>query len=164
MIDFSFYLAHYLQERILQKCRNVEIYIADNLEMHMVEIIVKDDARPNDSAEKLSLPQDFIDIIHRTKGSYKALQHKGVHTLSIELSQKEDSFKLGNFSSLLSVVVLGNPKVQISFSFISPKGEFVIESRNIIEAFSSKELMEKRILKYMNELIIEEVEKLKISL
>ena len=164
-MDFSFYLANYLESRILQKCKNMEIYIADNLESKLVELIVKDDAKEPANDFSLEISESFHDFIHHIGGNYKVLKHLGLTNLNIELPvASKKTPKLGRFHSLLAMAILQNPHVQITFTFISPKGEYSIQSNNIIQAFDSEELQQKKLLKYMNELLEEEINKLSLSL
>ena len=164
-MDFSFYLASYIQSRISLHCKNIEIYIADSIDHHLVELLVKDDAIDNPTDDSSLLASGFINLIEKHKGRYKQLKHKGVVTLSIELPiQKKTKPQLGNFHSLLGMTLLNHPDLFISFTFISPKGEYMISTKKITSFFDVEELKQKDILEYMNELLGNEIDHLKVSL
>ena len=164
-MDFSFYLASYIQSRISLHCKNIEIYIADSIDHQMVEIIVKDDVTEDLQDSSSLLPSGFIDLIERLHGRFKQLKHKGVVTLSVELPfKKKTKPQLGNFHSLLGMALLNHLNIFISFTFISPKGEYTITTKKITSAFDMSELKQKNILEYMNQLLKDEIDQLKVSL
>lgn len=152
-MDISFFLAQYLQFRYPGSSK-LELYVIDQVNAEKFEIIVRDDGKPLSEEEIGKADQIIASLSLNSSQKRHQYFHKGYNHLQIELTiGKKLIPELGNFHSLLSLLVLENPNTQFVFSYLSPKGEYVLDSTVIHENFSSEELQSKELLQYVNELL-----------
>lgn len=162
-MDISFFLAQYLQFRYPLSSK-LELYIVDQVHAGDFEVIIRD------NGEKIVEEEiDKADIIIGSlnlDASHKRHQyfHKGYNHLQIELPISDKlTPQLGDFHSLVSILILENPKTNFVFSYISPKGEYVLDSTVIHENFSKEELQSKELLQYVNELLKDHLEAIRYT-
>jgi len=152
-MDISFYLANYIQYRISSRAKNVDFYIADCMQSNQAEIIIKDNgARLEDE----SVPElcKLSDFCLELKGQHQLLFHKGENTLNLEWPiKKASSAQLTQLHSLLGLMMINNTEVRIVFTYLSKRGDYVLDSSKFHRMFNGDELMEKDLLVYMNELL-----------
>lgn len=152
-MNISLFLAQYLQFR-LKSAKELELYLVDQVNSGSYDIIIKD---TGDKIEKETLEEsDNIIKVLNLQDLHKNHQyyHKGFNNLNMEL--KLDSGlvpHLGDFHSLLAMTILDHPQCNIVFSYMSPRGEYVLNSDSIHQNFSKEELQSKELLTYINELL-----------
>lgn len=128
------------------------------------DVIIRDDGNSiaeNELSESLSI----ISLLNvQPPHIYHQYYHKGMNQLQIEFKISE-SFKpeLGNFHSLLGMIILEYPDQTLHFSYMSPKGEYLLDSTTIHKNFSKDELQSKELLQYLNELLSEHFEAVKYT-
>jgi len=152
-MNISFFLAQYLQFRYKSSTK-LELYIVDQVHEGNFEIIIRDNADKIEGDELVNADQiiSTLDLdAHQKRHQYF---HKGYNHLQVELKITEAlKPELGSFHSLLSILVLENNKTDFVFSYISPKGEYILDSSSIHNNFSPEELQSKELLHYVNELL-----------
>lgn len=152
-MDISFFLAQYLQFRYLSSSK-LELYIVDQVHTGKFEIIIRDDANKIEGKEIEHAGEIISSLKLKAKQKCHQYFHKGYNHLQIEIIiTNELKPQLGNFYSLLNVLVLENPNTDFIFSYISPKGEYILDSKAIHQNFSPEELQSKELLEYVNELL-----------
>lgn len=163
-MDISYYLAHHLQAIIAENVSKIELYIVDQLQENLVEIIFKYDCSGNFSNE-LNHQTPLIEITEKYGGSISILNHKGDITQSFEWPIQEQ-FKpnLGNFYSLFGTIMLNHPDIHFILSFLSRNGEYILDSSFINKTFSREELQQKEVLSNMNDLLKDNLNNVRYSL
>lgn len=152
-MDISFFLAQYLQFRY-QSSSKLELYIVDQVHSGDFEIIIRDDGDKIEKDEVSKADQIISTLNLDPHQKCHQYFHKGYNHLQIEIKISDALIpQLGNFHSLISVLVLENPKTDFIFSYISPKGEYILDSSAIHNNFSPEELQSKELLQYVNELL-----------
>ena len=152
-MDISFFLAQYLQFR-LKSAKHLELYLVDQVNSASYDIIIKDDGDKIEE-EKLEESENIIQILD-LQAPHKNHQyfHKGFNNLNMELKLDSGLIpNLGDFHSLLAMIILNHPQCNIVFSYMSPRGEYVLNSDAIHQNFSKEELQSKELLTYVNELL-----------
>ncbi|NOR88130.1 MAG: hypothetical protein GQ527_11015 [Bacteroidales bacterium] len=156
-MDVSFYLANYLQLRFESASKHIELYIVDGLKKNIAEVMIKDDGvkmDTSDDSKSESIYDSLSNISEQFNGQIKQLFHKGETTLTMEWPlDNGEKPELGNFYSLFAMLMISNPETHIIFSYISKKGEYVLDSNKITTNFSKEELFQKETLNYLNEIL-----------
>lgn len=152
-MDISFFLAQYLQFR-LKSAKDLELYLVDQVNRGSYDVIIKDSG---DKIEKDTLEEseNIIKVLNLSE-PHKNHQyyHKGYNILNMELKLGSGLIpSLGDFYSLLAMLILDHPQCHIVFSYMSPRGEYILNSDAIHQNFSKEELQSKELLVYINELL-----------
>ena len=152
-MDISLFLAQYLQFR-LKSAKELELYLVDQVNSGSYDIIIKDSG---DKIEEETLEEsDSILRVLNLQEPHKNHQyyHKGFNNLNMELKLDSGLIpSLGNFHSLLAMLILDHPQANIVFSYMSPRGEYILNSDAIHQNFSKEELQSKELLSYINDLL-----------
>jgi len=152
-MDISFFLAQYLQFR-LKTAQQIELYLVDQVNKDSYDIIIKDTGDKIEG-ETLEESENIIKVLN-LKEPHKNHQyyHKGFNNLNMELKLDKGLIPtLGDFHSLLAMLILDHPQTNFVFSYMSPRGEYVLNSDAIHQNFSKEELQSKELLSYINELL-----------
>lgn len=152
-MDISFFLAQYLQFR-LKTAKQIELYLVDQVNSGSYDIIIKD---TGDKIEKETIEEseNIIGVLN-LKDAHKNHQyyHKGFNILNMELKLGKGLIPvLGDFHTLLAMAIIDHPQANFVFSYMSPHGEYVLNSDAIHQNFSKEELKSKELLTYINELL-----------
>ena len=105
--------------------------------------------------EKIEESENIIGALNLTE-AHKNHQyyHKGFNILNMELKLDNGLIPvLGDFHSLLAMLIIDHPQTNFVFSYMSPRGEYVLNSDAIHQNFSKEELQTKELLTYINELL-----------
>lgn len=163
-MDISFFLAKYLHFRF-KFSKNIELYIVDQAHDLSFDVIIRDDGKAiadDDLVESSSI----ISMLNlQAPHVYHQYFHKGMNQLQIEFKISQ-IFKpeLANFHSLLGMIILEYPDQTLHFSYMSPKGEYLLDSNTIHQNFSKDELQSKELLQYLNELLSEHFEAVRYTI
>lgn len=162
-MDISFFLAKYLHFRF-KYSKTIELYIVDQTHDLTFDVIIRDDGKTiadNELSESLSI----ISMLNvKPPHIYHQYYHKGMNHLQIDFKVSENlKPALGNFHSLLGLIILEYPDQTLHFSYMSPKGEYLLDSTTIHKNFSKDELQSKELLQYLNELLSEHFEAVRYS-
>ena len=167
-MDISLHLLSFLQYRLVEKPRFINIYIADSYEKDVVDIIINDDAsKMNESDDDLSQPflnlKSFCDT---SKGQLKLLYHRKDTSVQMtwQTNASDTFITLGDFLSLYGMLVLSHPKVDFVFTYLSQKGEYVFRSTDLFKEFNEEELLKKETIAAYNTLLHESVSVLRVLL
>ncbi|NPD45279.1 MULTISPECIES: hypothetical protein [unclassified Lentimicrobium] len=152
-MNISLFLAQYLQFR-LKSAKELELYLVDQVNSASYDIIIKDSG---DKIEDKTLEESekIIKVLNlQNPHKNHIYYHKGYNNLNMELKLDSGLIPdLGNFHSLLAMIILDHPHCNIVFSYMSPRGEYVLNSDAIHQNFSKEELQSKELLTYINELL-----------
>jgi len=165
-MDISLYLINYIQSRIDYSTNTLELYIADTIQSSTIEIIIKDDGKKiNDEKVNSKTFAGLLELSRSLGGQISHLYHRKQTTVQFEFQITEKSkVNINDFHSLFGVMMLNNPSVNIVFSYLSKKGEYTLNSLEIIQAFEPSELLQKEILIYMNELLSDHLNQIRDAL
>jgi len=152
-MDISFYLANYIQYRISSGAKNVDFYIADCMQAKHAEIILKDDGVKLDDDSRSELSQ-LSDFCTEMQGQHQLLFHRGENTLNLEWPIKKAlAVQLTQLHSLLGLMMIEHSDVHMIFTYLSRRGDYMLDSSKFHELFDGDELMDKYLLVYMNEIL-----------
>jgi len=167
-MDISLYLMNFLQYRLVEKPRFINLYIADFYEKDLVEIIISDNASRMSELDK-DMPRAFLNLkkfCDTSNGQLKHLYHRKDTSVQMSwpITAGDVPIVLGDFLSLYGMLVLSHPEIDFVFTYLSTKGEYLFRSADLFKAFDKEELLEKDTIAIFNNLLHESVDALSVVL
>ncbi|MCK5775759.1 MAG: hypothetical protein KAH25_06280 [Bacteroidales bacterium] len=149
----------------MEKPAFIELYIADQYEKGVVDVLIKDDAKRLDEDDEGSGFSKLRQICDQTHGQIKHLYHRKHTSVQMTwLSTKGESLvAMDDFSSLFAIIILNYPNINFVFSYLSTKGEYVFSSQGLFTEFSKDELQDKETLMVFIDFLKKEINKVKVA-
>lgn len=161
MKDLGLYVFNYLKERIIMQTDYFEVYVVENDKQ--IELIIKDTGKMSQpdglkSKSQLKAIHKLENIAKLYNGDFKIVSYKPSGNLLQCFFPKSDMVQQFIFvgSKFLISILTEYPKVQIIYSQLSKKGEFLFDSKTFKAQFSEEEKASPAFLKNLKKLIDQE--------
>lgn len=131
----------------------VEFYLIDQLQENQFEIIIKDDA-PLLEGELLKSAKEKLDNLNlKIPDRYYQYFHKGKNNLKIDISFQKGKIVLADLNHIIGLLMLQHSEKELVFTYLSPKGEYMLNSKDFLSRFTKEELASKEFALLLNELL-----------
>lgn len=141
-VDFRLSIANY-----------VELYIIDQIQENQFEIIIKDTGKSLEGDE-LKIAKNKINSLKLVlPNKYYQYYHKGQNNLQIEINYSKTKPVLKDLNSTIALIMLQFPDKEFVFTYLSPKGEYQLNSKDFLGRFTNEEIQLKEFALYLNELL-----------
>jgi hypothetical protein len=141
----------------------VEIYIVDQIQEGLLEFILKDNGIAIENKElKIATRKTELLKIKETDRLYQYF-HKGMNNLQINTSTQNNKTKLIDLNSTIVQLMLQFHDKELVFTYLSPKGEYVLNSKDFLRRFTKKEIASKDFILYLNEIFYDQLKDVAFS-
>lgn len=151
-MNLSLFIHQYLDFR-LSYAPVVELYLIDQIQEGQFEILIKDNGESLKDDELESAKSKIEKLNLSNPNKYYQYYHKGKNNLQIELRLQKTKFSLPELNNTISFLMVQFPEREIVFTYLSPKGEYLLNSKDFISKFKLEEVQSKEFALYLNELL-----------
>lgn len=168
MKELAFYFFQCVNDRILAKADNIEMYIVENYLEDKLELMIRDNGEKfdvglikadNSLAMKKYPALNFLqNDSQENEGSFQLLSHNKTGNL-IDVSyplQNKQRKRLGSIAEYLSMLFVTSPQIHFIYSQISQKGEFLFDSEQFKTSLGEFDFNDKEFLGNLKALISDE--------
>jgi len=141
-IDFRLSFAHHL-----------ELYLIDQIQENEFEILIKDNGASLEGEELESAKEKINHLLLNRSDKYYQYFHKGMNNLQIVLNTQNNNFQLKNLHQTIGMLMLQFPQKEFVFTYLSPNGEYLLNSTDFLSRFTQDEINSKEFALYLNELL-----------
>jgi hypothetical protein len=153
----SLFLNEYLDFR-LAKSSLVELYLVDQIQENLFEIFIKDLGDALNEEEVAQSKAKISKLNLKTSDKDYQYFHKGKNHLQIELDLQERKINLSDLNKIVSYLMLQYSSKELVFTYLSPKGEYLLNSKDFLAPFSIEEVQSKEFPLYLAELLQNQLE------
>lgn len=148
----TLFLNQYIDFR-LSFAQHLELYLIDQIHENEFEILIKDNGASLDG-EELESAKEKIDLLQlKDPDKYYQYFHKGMNNLQIVLNVLNTDIQFKNLHQTIGLLMLQYPQKDFVFTYISPKGEYFLQSKDFLSRFKQEEINSKEFVLYLNELL-----------
>lgn len=152
-MDISFPVVQYLRFSA-HSCGQVELYIAEQLNKNIFEIVFKDNGEKADENTEQRAQELISPIQQQFSVKTTSYFHKGFNNLQLDISlDGESAIELKDFGHLLGVLFLEYKEKEIVFTYLTKAGEFTVNSFHLLKNFSEEEQNSEEFLWHLSELL-----------
>lgn len=151
-MNLSLFLHQYIDFR-LNNATSVELYLIDQIQQNQFEILLKDDGKSLEGEELDSAKDKIRKLDLKDPDKYYQYFHKGKNNLQIELETDSVHISFPELNNLIGFMMLQFPDKEFVFTYLSPKGEYLLNSKDFLSHFSEEEIQSKEFALYLNEIL-----------
>jgi len=148
----TLFLNQYIDFR-LSFAFHVELYLIDQVQENEFEILIKDNGPSMKGDELKSAKEKINHLSLKSPDKYYQYFHKGLNNLQIVLDVRNKTLEMKDLHQTVAMLMLQHDQKEFIFTYISPKGEYLLNSNDFLNRFTNEEIQSKEFALYFNELL-----------
>lgn len=148
----TLFLNQYIDFR-LSFAQFLELYLIDQVQENEFEILIKDNGAALEGEELTSSKEKIKNLQLKDPDKYYQYFHKGMNNLQIVLDTTKNSFDFSDLYQMIGLLMLQHYQKEFVFTYLSPKGEYLLNSKDFLSNFNQEEINSKEFALYLNELL-----------
>lgn len=181
MKDLSMHIMDIIQNSVRAKASDVELEIIEEKEKNLYTIIIEDNGSGMDEETLKKVTDPFFTTrttrkvglglpllkqnAERTGGYMELSSQKGVGTKLKAVFEHDnwDRPAIGDIAGTVVLLVGANPEMSLIYRHKTDTGEYVFNTKEIVEVLDGVPINEPEVLRYLKEMINENLKEIKIG-
>lgn len=151
-MNLSLFIHQYVDFRLCNSSI-VELYIIDQIQNNLFELLIKDDGTELKGDELNSAQEKVKKLELSTRDKNFQYFHKGKNHLQLEIDLSKKKLELSDLNNIIGFLMLQFQNKKLITTYLSPKGEYNLNSRDFVDKFTDEEIQSKEFALYLNELL-----------
>jgi len=151
-MNISLFLHQYIDFRLFH-AQVVELYLIDQIQEDKFEILIIDNGASIANKELEQAENMIKNLGVKSPNKYYQYFHKAKNTLQFEFHTKDSQIKLLDLNKFVGLLMVQFPNKEFVFTYNSPKGEYLLNSKDFIKEFTNEEISSKEFSLYLHEIL-----------
>lgn len=151
-MDISLFLHQYIDFRLFH-AQTVELYLIDQVQEGKFEVLIIDNGDAIANKELEQAQKIIINLDIEKPNKYFQYFHKGKNTLQFEFTLKKTVVHVSDLNKTIGFLMVQFPDKELVFTYSSPKGEYILNSKDFIKDFTNEEISSKEFSLYLHEIL-----------